>query len=128
MAASVSAARGRRGIYPLLTVFWETGTMIRISHLSPILFLVTLLAGCDSPSPQFMRGERFEAEVEGSRFTIWRQGEAVEIYRTSPEVLPRMSEVFAKAEAAVRQTTGCGIDSGSFKGDAALMIAALDCS
>jgi len=101
--------------------------MIRISRLSPILFLAALLAGCDSPSPQFMRGERFEAEVEGSRFTIWRQGEAVEIYRTSPEVLPRLSEVFAKAEVAVRQTTGCAVASGSLRGDAALMTGTLDC-
>jgi hypothetical protein len=101
--------------------------MITGTRLSPLLFAAALLAGCDSPSPQFMRGERFEAEVEGSRFTIWRQGEAVEIYRTSPEVLPRMSEVFAKAATAVRQTTGCGIAPDTFKGDAALMTAALDC-
>lgn len=101
--------------------------MIAATRLLPILLFAGLLAGCDSPSPQFMRGERFEAEVDGSRFTIWRQGDAVEIYRTSPEVLPRMSAVFAKAEVAVRQTTGCAIASGSFKGDAALMTAGLDC-
>lgn len=101
--------------------------MIAAVRLTQILFAAALLAGCDSPSPQFMRGERYEAEVSGSRFTVWRQGDAVEIYRTSPEVLPRMSEVFAKAEVAVRQTTGCAVASGSFKGDAALMTAALDC-
>jgi len=74
-----------------------------------------------------MRGERFEAEVEGSRFTIWRQADAVEVYRTSTEILPRVSSVFAKAETAIRLVTGCGVATGSMVGDAALMTAELDC-
>jgi hypothetical protein len=74
-----------------------------------------------------MQAERLEAEVEGSRFTIWRQGESVEVYRTSPEMLPRLSEVFAKAEVAIRQVTGCAVATGSMVGDAALMKAELDC-
>jgi len=91
------------------------------------LALAATLAACASPSPQLMRGQKLEAEVAGSRFTIWRKGEMVEIYRTSPEMLPRLSEVMAKAEIAVTRVTGCAVTSGSLAGDAALMTATLDC-
>ena len=95
---------------------------------APVALLLPLLfAACASPSPQMMRGERFETEVAGARFTLYRKGDAVEIYRTSPEMLPRLSEVMAKAEIAFARTTGCRVKSGSLKGDAALMIAQLDC-
>ena len=93
----------------------------------PVLLLPALLAACASPSPQMMRGERLQTVVDGSRFTLYRKGDAVEIYRTSPEMLPRLSEVMAKAEIAVTRTTGCAVKSGSLRGDAALMTAQLDC-
>ncbi len=93
----------------------------------PLAAAAALLAACASPSPQMMRGERLQTEVAGSRFTLWRKGDAVEIYRTSPEMLPRLSEVMANAEIAVTRTTGCAVKSGSLAGDAALMTAQLDC-
>ena len=94
-----------------------------------IVFMVLSagLAACASPSPQLMRGMKHDAEVGGSRFTIWQIGEIVEIYRTSPEVLPRLSEVMAKAAIAVEQVSGCPMRDGSMVGDAALMKATLDC-
>lgn len=101
--------------------------MMRSALIATLFSATFALSACDSPSPQFMRGERFEAAVDGSTFTIWRQGDAVEVYRTSPEMLPRVSEVFAKAEVAIRRTTGCGVATGSMAGDAALMKARLDC-
>ena len=39
--------------------------------------LTALLAACASPSPQLMRGVKHEAEVGGSRFTIWQKGETI---------------------------------------------------
>ena len=74
-----------------------------------------------------MRGEKFETEVAGTRFTIWQKAESVEIYRTSPEMMPRLSEVMAKAAIAVGRVTGCAVTPGSLVGDAALMKARLDC-
>jgi len=74
-----------------------------------------------------MGGERRVVAVEGSTFSVWQRGEEAEIYRTSPEFLPRMSTVFARAEKAVRIATGCVVSSGSMVGDAALMKARLDC-
>ena len=98
----------------------------RTKHLV-FIALTVILAACASPSPQLMRGQKHEAEVGGSRFTIWRKGEMVEIYRTSPEMLPRLSAVMAKAAIAVEQVTGCPVREGSLVGDAALMKATLDC-
>ncbi len=92
-----------------------------------LLALATHLAACASPSPQLMRGQKHEAEVGGSRFTIWQKGEIVEIYRTSPEMMPKLSQVMAKAAIAVVRVTGCAVREGSMVGDAALMKAELDC-
>ncbi len=95
----------------------------------PLVFLALAasLAACASPSPQLMRGTKHQAEVGGSQFTIWQKGDVVEIYRTSPEALPRLSAVMAKAAIAVEQVTGCPVRAGSLVGDAALMTATLDC-
>ena len=95
--------------------------------LAPALLAVAALAACASPSPQMMSGTKHTAEVDGSRFTIWQRGEAVEIYRTSPEMMPHLSEVMAKAAVAVERVTGCPVKDGSMAGDAALMKAVLDC-
>lgn len=92
-----------------------------------LVLLVALLASCASPSPQMMGGQQYHTEVGGSRFTLWRVGNRVEIYRTSPEMLPHLSEVMAKAAIAVRQTTGCRVKDGSLAGDAALLKATLAC-
>ncbi|WP_281840849.1 hypothetical protein [Sinisalibacter aestuarii] len=74
-----------------------------------------------------MGGERQTVIVEGTGFTVHRKGSAVEVYRTTPELMPRLSVVFARAETAIRQATGCAVVPGTLVGDAALMKAALDC-
>jgi hypothetical protein len=74
-----------------------------------------------------MASERHAVEVDGTAFTVYRRGDAVEVYRTTPEFMPRRSVVFARAEQAIRQATGCAVAEGSLIGDAALMKAALDC-
>lgn len=102
---------------------------MRSQTISPVFLALVagVLAACASPSPRMMSGERHEAEVGGSRFVVYRKGDTVEVYRTSPEALPRMTTVFAKAEQAIRLTTGCAVEDGSLEGDAALMRADLDC-
>ncbi len=66
-------------------------------------------------------------EIGGSRFAVYRRDNKVEVYRISREMLPRRSEVLAKAELAIRQATGCDIRKNSLKGDQALMKATLAC-
>lgn len=63
----------------------------------------------------------------GSRFSVWRVGEEVEVLRTSPEALPRLSVVLARAEQAIVLATGCAVRAGTMIGDQALIKARLDC-
>lgn len=101
---------------------------MRFHLIAPtILALAAGLAGCASPSPQMMSGERHEIVIAGSAFTVFRKGDDVEVYRTSPEMVPSRSEVLAKAEQAIRLATGCAVEHGSLVGDAALMKARLSC-
>ncbi len=95
--------------------------------LSLSLLLATGVAACDTPSPRFLWGERRTTVVDGRSFTVWQSNGSVEIYRTSPELLARRSDVFAAAEIAVRQLTGCQVIEGSMVGDTALIEADIDC-
>ncbi|MBV7408319.1 hypothetical protein [Maritimibacter sp. DP1N21-5] len=96
-----------------------------VVRLFPLAF--ALLSACDSPSPQFMDAERREVTVQGSTFSVYRIGDHVEVIRTSPERLPRVSVTMAKAAIAVHQATGCPMKAGSMTGDTAVMKAELQC-
>lgn len=101
---------------------------MRVFTLPPLLLVIGLaLSGCDSPSPQFFHGERREVMADGMSYTVFRVGNEVEVYRTNPMILPRLSLVFAGAKAAIAKATGCAVKDGSLEGDAALMRARLDC-
>lgn len=102
---------------------------MRFPSIIPVFLagLALALSACASPSPRMMSGEHHEIVVSGTAFTVFRKGDEVEVYRTTPEFLPHLSEVFAKAEVAIRQATGCRVRDGSLTGDAALMTALLDC-
>lgn len=92
-----------------------------------ILLTALALIGCNSPSPRFMDSPHVEVEVDGSRFSVRRDGDRVEVIRTSPKVLPRLSVVLARAEVAIQRATGCRVWSGSLKGDQAVVTARLAC-
>ncbi len=98
-----------------------------MKKLTFILTALVMLNACDSPSVAFMGVEKTAIEIDGSRFVIHRRDNKVEIYRTSIEMLPDRAEVFAKAELAVRQATGCRTRKNSLRGDQALMKATLAC-
>ena len=101
--------------------------MNKLPRQTAVFAALCSLSACATPSPLFMQADRFDAEVDGTRFTIWQAGESVEVYRTSMHMLPRRSEVFARAEVAIGQATGCTVVPGSLAGDVALMQAELDC-
>ncbi len=95
-----------------------------------IVLAILMLAGlsaCDSPSVAFRGAARSIVEIDGTRFAIHRRDNKVEIYRTSFEMLPDRARVFALAELAVLQATGCAARKGSLTGDQALMTATLAC-
>jgi len=100
------------------------------SSLVPLGFLAfsaLALTGCDSPSPRMMGAAQRTVTVDGSTFGVHWNGEEAEVYRTSPELMPRLSEVFAKAEKAIGIASGCAVVPGSLAGDAALITARIDC-
>ncbi|MEC7765225.1 MAG: hypothetical protein VX874_25190 [Pseudomonadota bacterium] len=74
-----------------------------------------------------MDSPHVEVTVESSRFSVWRDGDRVEVIRLSREMLPRLSVVLARAEGAIRQATGCRVVAGSLKGDQAVVTARLAC-
>ena len=72
-----------------------------------ILFFLTALAliGCNSPSLRFMDSPHVEVEVDGSRFSVWRDGDRVEVIRTSPEtdLAYRLAELQGEVRALIRE-------------------------
>ncbi|MAM63735.1 MAG: hypothetical protein CMH11_19805 [Maritimibacter sp.] len=74
-----------------------------------------------------MDSPHVEVTVETSRFSVWRNGDRVEVIRISPEALPRLSVVLARAEVAIERATGCRVWQGTLKGDQAVVTARLAC-
>ena len=97
-------------------------------HILALAAGLLALSACDSPSPGMVGAERTEVTIEGSRFSVYRQEDRVEVIRTSREWLPDWAEARAKAEMAIRQATGCAVRGNSFDGDQAMAKARLNCS
>ena len=92
-----------------------------------LLFLIAL-AACDSPSPAMRDGQRYEQQLEGYRFTIWRKGNSIEVIRHG--YAPRADQTRLKdvmAEAAIR-ATGCALVPQSIEGDTGVLRARLACA
>lgn len=101
-----------------------------IRHSATLLTLMTFIAACDSPSPQFMSADTSvrKVTVEGSTFSVHRRENWVEVYRTSFEALPRIPVILARAKIAIEQATNCNVVEGSLSGDQAIQRAEIDCS
>ncbi|UWQ14634.1 hypothetical protein K3556_01705 [Aliiroseovarius sp. M344] len=101
-----------------------------IRHGTTLLTLMTFIAACDSPSPQFMSADTSVRKVtaEGSTFSVHRRENWVEVYRTSFEALPRIPVILARAKTAIEQATNCNVVEGSLSGDQAIQRAEIDCS
>ena len=92
-----------------------------------VLTLALLLAGCDSPHPEFMGIKPKVITVAGSTFAVRIKGEKAEAIRTSREMVPKIGEIFPKAAAAIEIASGCPVVANSVKGDAAYVRARIDC-
>lgn len=101
--------------------------MSMIAKFLPIL-LFGALSACDSPSVAFMGSQKTTVEIDGTHFSVHRREDRVEVYRTSFELLPKRTEILAKAEIAIEQATGCMVWKDTLKGDQALLTARLACS
>lgn len=95
-------------------------------HIIPPLLLA--LAACDSPSISMMGGTKTEVTIDGSRFSVHRHEDRVEVIRTNMQWRPTADQIVPKAEMAIRQATGCAVRGNSLEGDAAIIKARLNCS
>jgi hypothetical protein len=83
------------------------------------------IAACDSAGPGFRGQDKEVHEVDGSRFTLRRQGDVVEAIRTNPEFLPNLDKLGRKAFVAAERMTGC--EAAWIQGDPAMMRIGLAC-
>ena len=97
-----------------------------MQKFSPIVILL-VMAACASPSVQYIGVEGIPVDVEQSRFTVFKDGDNVQVIRTSREVLPNKQEVFAKATIAIERATGCSVKPNSLTGDQAKVEAKVVC-
>ncbi len=93
-------------------------------RLLPLIALLGLVA-CDAAGPGFSRSAKVQRVVDGSQFTLRRQGDVVEAIRTSSELLPRFQVIGRRAAIAAWQGTGC--TPSWVLGDPAMMWVGLSC-
>jgi len=91
------------------------------------LFALLILAACNSPSPAFMDGQSTTVDSGGMTFGVWREGDEVEVIRTSTHAMPRLSIIHANATRAIERVTDCPIKDGTLVGDQSIMRAKLSC-
>lgn len=88
--------------------------------------LLFVLGACVSAGPAFNSSTKIERRVEGSTFSLRRQGNIVEATRLSPEFLPKFEEVARKAAFAAQAETGCA--AKWVDGDPALLRIGMSCN
>ena len=93
-----------------------------------LIFLAVVLAACGSPTPRYSGGPRALADVDGSRFVVFRRGDEMEAYRISHEARPSEGAVLLRAGRAMQALTGCPIRKGSMTGDQAIVRARIACA
>jgi hypothetical protein len=87
-----------------------------------------LLAGCDSPSPAFMRLPAQRIEVGGMLFSVRHSDTAAEAMRLAPFAHFPRGRVAYNGGLAILKASGCRIRPRSLDGDEAIVRARLDCS
>ncbi len=92
-----------------------------------MLAITLLMAGCDSPHPEFMGIKPRVVTVAGSTFSVRIRGEKAEAIRTSREMVPKIGDIFPKAVAAIEIASGCSVLQRSVKGDSAYVRAQIVC-
>lgn len=89
------------------------------------LALVAAIAACGTPGPAFRDVTPVRVHLGGSTFDIRVRGGRAEAIRLSPQWAPRLDAVGVPAALAIERVSGCRV--ARLRGDAARMVAALDC-
>ncbi len=92
---------------------------------SAIIILVLLLAGCDTPSPEFRDVEPMRVKVGQSMFDVRIKDKRAEAIRVNSEWAPRLEATAPRGVAAIEIVSGCKVRK--LAGDQAMMTAYLNC-
>ncbi|MCV2881632.1 hypothetical protein [Actibacterium sp. XHP0104] len=101
--------------------------MTRIYPYVAALGLAILLAGCAVPGRDMLGVPGQDIEVQGSRFTVFVQGNRAEAIRRNFEYGVGHTGIMERGYIAIQAVSGCDIVPGSYDGDPARMVARLAC-
>lgn len=90
------------------------------------LFLSSGLAACDSPSVEFMGGQKSVHNIGGHSFSVHVKGAKAQVIRTNFAKKPDLQNISRQAELAIEQATGCPVTE--IYGDVAVMAGSIDCT
>lgn len=71
------------------------------------IVLVALVPACASPSPDFLGAPRQDAEIDGTRFAIYRRGNEAQVIRLDHLARAERAAMPERMVRAVASATGC---------------------
>ena len=101
--------------------------------LSRLLPVLTLLAACASPSPEFLGAPEQRVTIEGTQIAVFRKGDAAQAIRLDHASWAEQPKMPARLRAAIETVTDCAIAPGSegpvlgLQNDSAVLTARLAC-
>lgn len=90
-----------------------------------VLFLLPLLAACNTAGPEFRGLPATQITVQGSTFDLRLRGNRAEAIRVNAQYAPRVGPIHARAAFAMTQVSGCRVRALS--GDQVQVVGTLDC-
>ena len=97
------------------------------------LLSAAVLAGCASPSVEFAGAPDQRVTIEGTRFAVFRRGDAAQAIRLDHASRAEQPRMPARLRAAIEVATGCTIVAGSdgptlgLQNDSAVLTARIAC-
>jgi hypothetical protein len=91
------------------------------------LALLPLLAGCASPSPEYLGIEPQRRVVEGTEILVWQRGDRAQAIRMGRVGPGGHGPVMARMVAATEDVTGCAVRPDDTHGDSGVLNMRLDC-
>lgn len=95
------------------------------SVVLPGMFLGALLAGCASPSPEYLGVTPQRMQVEGVEIAVWQRGTRAQAIRMGRLPRGRHGATQAAMVAATEALTGCRVTDA--QGDSGVMNMRLSC-
>lgn len=110
-------AIGAKGVHPVVVSFPGKQVAPMPPILPPCLAALAVLVTCASPAPEFFGAARSDITLDGRAFTVFRDGNRVQVIRHGYAGMAERREIPARMLRAVEQATGCRALPESFVGD-----------